>query len=130
MIYGTGRTNWLVLNMTHNDFTAAYRAGSIKVHVHRRLALQMMDTSIAPRRYRAAHLLWTWIWFLSFPAALGLFIWHTWWSGLALLLFALFPLRAAVGESACQFVLETALEREDFYLAAIKARALIVDSKE
>lgn len=115
--------------MTHSDFVDAYNAGSLKVHVDRSLALHLMNTPMMPRRYRAAHLFWTWVWFLSFPAAIALLIWYRWWVGLLLFFVALFPLRNAIGRSACRFVLDTALENEEFFLSAGQVRALIVEEK-
>lgn len=118
------------MTMTHSDFVTRYKTGSLKVRVDRGLALRMMNSPMMPGRYRAAHLFWTWVWFLSFPAAIALFIWHRWWSGLLVLLVALFPVRTAIGRSACEFVLELALESEEFFLAATEARALVIEGEQ
>lgn len=120
----------LATNMTHSEFRAGYQAGLLKVHADRVLANKAMESSMMPRRFRAAHLFWTWLWFLSFPAAISLFIWHRWWSAVLVFWIALFPLRSAIARSACEFGIEFALEDVAFYLAATDAKALVVRQKD
>jgi hypothetical protein len=113
--------------MTFEEFVAAYHSKQVAAHIDRSLALQLMEASAVAKRYRAAHLLWTWVWFLSIPAAIVLIIWVNWWVGLIVLLIG-FALPRAIKQSATQFVLEQALEDKGFYELAVKSGALRITS--
>ena len=111
--------------MTHNEFVQGYRSGQLAAHVNKTMAMQLMNTTAVAKRYRAAHLFWSWVWFLSIPAAIACFIWTKWWIGIIVLVVG-FMLPRAIKESAYQFVLEQALEDEQFFKLAIEAEALEV----
>ncbi len=113
--------------ITHSEFVEGYKSGKLQAHVDRSLALRLMDTTAVAKRYRAAHMFWSWIWLLSFPAAVVLFVWVKWWAGLLALLFVSILFKA-VRESACQNVLEQALEDEDFYRYAVDLGALKISA--
>ena len=105
--------------MTHSEFVAAFRAKQISVRANMSLALQVMNGNYMPMHYRAAHIFWTWVWFLMFPAALALGIWYSWWAALLCVL-ATGPVKAGFKKSAAQFMLDHALENEEFYNAMLK----------
>lgn len=101
--------------MTHEQFVEKWSRGEIEVQVDRSLALQIANSNLVPKRYRYAHIFWSWVWMLSMPGAIAVAIWGTWWVGL-LLLFVLSPLLfKATRKAACQFVIDHAKESEDFY---------------
>src|SRR3954466_10906796 len=108
--------------MTHEEFVQKYRAGLIQAEVDQTLARRLLENSdLLPKRYRAAHYFWAWVWFLSFPLAAVCFIWVRWWVGLVVLLLAL-VLPRAIKKSAAGFVLEHALEDEKFYNIAVEKK--------
>jgi len=111
--------------MQHPDFVDGYRAGRLAAHVDGSAALQLANSSVLPRRFQAAHILWTWAWILSFPAAIVCFIWVRWWVGAVVLVVGL-SLPRAIKRSASQFVLEHALEDGAFYDEVVKAGVLRV----
>jgi hypothetical protein len=113
--------------MTHPEFVAAFRAKQISVRANMSLALQVMNTTnYMPAHHRAAHIFWTWVWFLMFPAALALGIWYSWWAALLCFL-ATGPVKAGFKKSACDFILEHALENEEFYNAMMKVGMFRID---
>jgi hypothetical protein len=115
--------------MMHNEFVKAYKSGQITVAVNRRLALRSMRSPYVAKRYKAAHLFWTWVWFLSIPAGITLMILVKWWIGLAVLVVGFF-LPRAIRESSTDFVLEQALEDEGFYDFAINAGLLKINNRD
>ncbi len=113
--------------MTHQEFIRVYKSGQITVGVNRSLSLRLMRTPFIPKRYRAAYLFWSWIMMLSFPAGIIVVILVKWWAGVMLIVFGLalfFPIR----KSACEFVLEHALEDEEFYKWAVESDVLNIAS--
>jgi hypothetical protein len=117
------------IHMTHSDFVSAVRAKQISVRADLSLALHVMNSNIMPTRYRAAHIFWTWVWFLMFPAALGLGIWYSWWAAL-LCFMAAGPVKAGFKQSGAEFVLEHALDNEEFYNAMMKVGMFRIYSVE
>jgi hypothetical protein len=105
--------------MTHSEFVAAVRAKQITVRANMSLTLQVMNGNYLPMHHRAAYFMWTWIWFLMFPAALALGIWYSWWAALLCFL-ATGPVKKGLKQSACESILDHALENEAFYNAMIK----------
>lgn len=112
--------------MTHSEFVAAFRAKQITVRANMSLALQVMNGNYMPMQYRAAHIFWTWVWFLMFPAALALGIWYSWWAAL-LCFMAAGPVKAGFKQSAAQFMLDHALEDEAFYNAMVKVNMFHIE---
>jgi hypothetical protein len=117
-----------VAAITHEDFVKAYRSRQVAAAVDYRLSLRLMETKAVRKEYRAAHLFWTWVWFLSIPAAIGLAVWVTWWVGLLVFLIGC-ALPRAIRKSATAFVLEQALEDEGFYNSALECGALRIDAR-
>lgn len=109
--------------MTHDEFVRAYRSGQVTVAVNRHLALRSMSSPYVAKRYKAAHLFWTWVWFLSVPAGIAIMILVKLWIGLLVLVLGFF-LPRAIRESSTEFVLDQALEDEGFYNFAINAGLL------
>ena len=87
-----------------------------------------MGTTAMAKRYRAAHLFWSWVWFLSVPAAIACMIWVRWWIGLIVLIIG-FALPKAIKQSAAQFVIEQALDDEQFYNLAIESKVLMISER-
>jgi hypothetical protein len=114
--------------MTHQEFVRAYRSGQVLTHVDRSLALRLMDSPLVAKRYRVAHLVWSWVWFLSFPIAIALMILVAFWLGLIMLVVG-FMLPSAIKRSACQFVLEQALEDEAFFKRAVETDVLSISER-
>ncbi len=84
-----------------------------------------MQSTDIPKRYRLAHLFWTWIAFLLIPVGIALIFLITWWVGvIALVLVPL--LFSSARKSACEFVIEHALDNEDFYNKAVKSGTLTI----
>lgn len=81
------------------------------------------------RRYKAAHVFWTWVWMLCFPVALLLGVFVAWWAGLIVFVIGL-QLPRAIRDSAAQFVITQALARREFYDAAIASGALRITRTE
>ena len=90
--------------MTHPEFVAAYRSGSIRVHVER----------AAAARYVSARLLLPFVMLpvLGFGVALALTGWL--WTGLALIAVATLA-RAVIRASAAHFVVTQALQDAKLY---------------
>jgi len=114
--------------MTHDEFIKAYKNQTIIVKVHKNMAMRLMDYPGIKKTNRAAHLFWTWVWFLSIPAAIACFIFFRWWVGLIVLLVG-FALPRAIKDSATEFVIEQALEDERFYNLAVELKALLIEEK-
>jgi hypothetical protein len=101
--------------MDHATFVEEYRSGTLSIHVDRSGALRIMQGNMLPKRYRAAHHFWTWIWMLSFPGFIAVAVFYKWWVGLILLIFVTPTISRSITQSACEFVLEHALEDEGFF---------------
>lgn len=106
--------------MTHAAFAEAFKAKGIQVRANRSLAFHVMNGSLMPMRYRAGHIFWSWVWLLMFPGALVLGVWFSWWAAI-LCFVATSPLRNGIAHSACEHVLEHALEDANFYELVTKA---------
>lgn len=114
--------------MTHIEFVEAWKSRQIAVMVDKQLAMQVMESTDMPGRFRAAHLFWSWIWLLSIPVAIVLGIFAQWWVGLIVLVLG-FLLPRAIKHSAMEFVIEHAIEDEEFYDEAINSKLLVIDEK-
>lgn len=115
-------------NLSHSSFIDAWKNGKIKIDVDRRKALRIANSDALPKRYRAAHIFWSTVWLLTIPLGTGL-IFYKWWIGL-LVLFVVSPSIAnATKTSAMQFMIDHALENEDFYARAIQDGVIHVSEK-
>ena len=79
-----------------------------KVSVPLATAIFLVDINMA-------HIFWSWVWFLSYPAGLALMIFQKWWGGLIFLIVVPGTIFAAVKKSALDFVIEHAVEDAAFY---------------
>ena len=105
--------------MQHSDFVAAWNAGKLQVHVERAKVLQILaDPAVVSARTRMHHLLWTWVWILSVPAAIVL-VFYRWWAGLLLLATLTPALGIMTKKAARQLVIDRALANSTFYEYAL-----------
>jgi len=116
--------------MIHSEFINKYNNGEIKIHVNRSLALRVMNTKLLPKRYQYAHIFWSWVWILSIPAAIVCIIWVKWWVGLLVLVFVTPVISKATKKSACQFMIDHALEDQEFYNYAIEKGIIICEENK
>ncbi len=106
--------------MEHGEFVQAWKAGKLNVDVDRSKALHIMGSNILPKRYRYAHIFWSWIWILTIPAAFVVMYYYTWWAGLLILLIVTPLISKATKTSAMQFMIDHALENPAFYATAVE----------
>jgi len=114
--------------MEHSQFLQHYRAGKLSVRVDQRLALHVMSTGILPKRYQFAHHFWSWAWMLSFPAFLAVGVLYKWWIGLLLLVFVTSAMSRAVKRSATGFMIDRALEDEEFFRFGVEKGILEISA--
>jgi hypothetical protein len=113
----------------HAQFVAGWQAGKLKVDVNRSLALQVANSDMLPRQYRAAHTFWSWIWILSIPAGLAVMFLFRWWAGLLMLILLTPGLSRATKTSAMQFMIDHAIENPEFYSWALDKELLVIAPK-
>jgi hypothetical protein len=106
-------------DMDHAAFLKSHKNGMCKVYVNRSKALRAVGEGYLPRRYQYAHIFWSWVWFLSFPAGIAIMIFQKWWVGLIFLIFVPGAISAAVKKTAFEFVVEHAEENAAFYDFAV-----------
>jgi hypothetical protein len=110
--------------MNHEHFISAYRSGRVRVSVDRSRAVKVCESSLMPTRYRAAHRLWGWIMMLLILGGLVSLFWVPWWVGLGAALVGII-MAPAIQKSACQFVLEHALDNASFYEQMVAAGVVV-----
>ena len=115
--------------MTHAEFVERYRSGQLDVRVNRARVGELVKTRPVAARYRAAHRFWTWLWLLSIPFALACLVWGKWWIALIVLSVGFLLPRAVKGSAYYAFVLERALEDEQFFQAATEGKALLISAR-
>lgn len=114
--------------MKYDDFIKLKKEGKIYAVVNKSMVLKLVN--LLPKRYRFAHLFWSWIWMLSIPAFILVAIFYKWWVGL-LLLFIVTPIISkSVKKSAAQFLLEYAEEDKKFFKLLLEHDALIFKETE
>ena len=109
--------------MNHREFIDSYKTGKLLIYVNKDIAFKLMETNLVRKRYLMATLVWTWIWFLAIPSTILLFMFKKFLFALVFLFFSV-GLPAAIKKSACEFVIEQALEDEIFYKAIIELKGL------
>ena len=115
--------------MTHAEFVERYRSGQLDVRVDATRVGELVKTGFTAGRFHAAHRFWKWLWLLSIPVALACLVWGRWWIALIVLGVG-FLLPRALNQSAYYaFVLERALENEEFFKAATEAGALLISAR-
>lgn len=113
--------------MTYQEFIQRRKAGTISAGVANSTAMRMIDQ--LPKRYRAAHIFWSWVWMLSIPGFICVSIFWKWWAGL-LLLFSVTPMiYRAIKHSAAQFVLQYAQENKEFFDRLVENNLLVFKDK-
>lgn len=113
--------------MDHAEFVTACNNGSRKIYVTRAKALRAVSEGYLPKRYQYAHLFWSWVWFLSYPAGIAIMIFQKWWVGLIFLIFVPGFISSGVKKSAFDFIVEHAIENPDFYAFAIDNGIITID---
>jgi len=112
--------------MNHSEFLEKYRKGLARAHINESDALQILNADIMPKRYFYAHTFWSWVWLLSLIIGIPIAIWVNRWVGIVIFILGL-VLPRAIKSSASGFVLEYALENEDFYNIVIESESLRVE---
>jgi len=114
--------------MEHSEFVETWNQGKLEVDVNRSKALQIANSKMLPKRYRAAHIFWSWVWMLSIPAGIAVMFLYKWWVGMILLLVT--PvISKATKKSAMQFMIDYSLESPEFYQYAIAESIIKVKQK-
>jgi len=115
--------------MEYNQFVSGWKEGIFEVDVSQSKALQVANSNVLPSKYKAAHVFWSWVWMLSIPVAFAIMYFYTWWAGL-ISLFILTPiLSKSTKKSSQQFMIDYALENEEFYKYACSEGIIKVRSK-
>ena len=101
------------------------KAGRAKLTINTSKAITAAGHMSGPRLY--AHLLWTWIHMLIYPAAIISMFWFPWWWGVIALVVNVVIILPAVRSSAASFVAEYAMENNEFMAACIFDGTLRID---
>ena len=109
--------------MNYEEFVKKNSQNKVSAGIDNTVALILIKQ--LPKRYRAAHLFWSWIWILSIPAFICVAIFYKWWVGLLLLAIITPMISRSTKESAVQFVLSHAIENKDFFNLLIERDLLI-----
>lgn len=112
--------------MEFEEFVNKYHSREIKVHVDKYKSKELHTTNILPKGNVYNDIIWGWIWMLSFPIGIALFIWVKQWIGVVVLIIGLM-IPSALRETSSQNVLAYALENEEFYNFAIKYEIIIIE---
>lgn len=110
--------------MSHKEFVEKYKTGKIIVSIHRSLSISLAGEGHLPKRYFLATNIWSLIVVLSILAGIVLLFIRI-YIGILLLLFSFFGWRA-IKQSAMEFVLEYALENENFYNFAVDNKIIVI----
>lgn len=79
-----------------------------------------------PKRFQAAHAFWSWVFLLSIPAAFVLWYCTKWYWGMLSLFFVTSVINESVRKSACQFVMEHAVEDPVFFESMLQQGLITV----
>ena len=115
---------WKKPSISHKDFVRMYKAKEISVFIHRANALNSISQGYLPKRYFWAHTIWSWFWFISIPAGIIMLFFNI-YVGLGILLVSFF-LGKSVKRSAESFILEYALENEEFYKMMVQGEVIVI----
>ena len=109
--------------MTYEEFVEKNSQNKVSAGIDNTVALILIKQ--LSKRYRAAHLFWSWIWVLSIPAFICVAIFYKWWVGLLLLAIITPMISRSTKESAAQFVLSHAIENKNFFNLLLERDLLI-----
>jgi hypothetical protein len=115
--------------MEHSEFIEAWNQGKLDVDVDRSRALKIANSKMLPKRYRAAHIFWSWVWMLSIPAAIAVMFLYKWWVGLLILILVTPVISKSTKKSAMQFMIDYSLESPEFYQFALAEGVIRVRQK-
>ena len=115
--------------MEHSEFVLSWNQGRLNIDVDRSKALQIASSRILPKRYKVAHMFWSWVSLLSIPAAFAVMFFYKWWAGLLLLVFLTPVLFISTKKSAMQFIIDHSVENPEFYQFAVYEGILRVRQK-
>lgn len=115
--------------MEHSEFIEAWNQGKLDVDVDRSKALKIANSRMLPKRYRAAHIFWSWMWMLSIPAAIAVMFLYKWWVGLLILILVTPLISKSTKKSAMQFMIDYSLENPEFYHFALAEGIIRVRQK-
>lgn len=115
---------WKDPPVSHKSFVRLYKANKLSVYIHRSNALRSISQNYLPRKYFWIHTIWSWAWFLTIPAGIIMLFFNLYW-GLAIFLLSFF-LYKHVKRMAQRFVVEYALENEEFYKMMVEGAVLVI----
>jgi len=111
--------------MDHREFVEQYTSGKLSVYINGSYALRVISAGYLPKRYYWAHTFWSWVWLLSIPIGIILLFFNI-GIGILVLFFISFLGGKAIKKSAVDFVLQHALEDEQFFNFVLKKKILII----
>ena len=112
--------------MNHKEYITKYKAQKIKVHVSKIDARKVVSSGYMPKRYFYTELFFGWLWILSFPTSIAVFIWSELWIGIIILAIGCM-IPSATRESCCQFVLWHSIENEEFYNLVLDKEVIVIE---
>lgn len=115
------------MRMEHAEFVHAWKERTRSISVNRSKALRAVNSGLLPRRYQYAHIFWSWVWFLSYPAGIAIMIFLKWWVGIIFIVLVPWSISAAVKKSAMDFIVEHALENPSFYEFAVVNEIILIE---
>lgn len=115
--------------MDHSKFIEAWNQGKLDVDVDRSKALKIANSKMLPKRYRVAHIFWSWVWMLSITAAIAVMFLYKWWVGLLILILVTPVISKSTKKSAMQFMIDYSLESHEFYQFALAEGVIRVRQK-
>jgi len=115
--------------MDYSEFVQGLNERKLQIDVDRSKALQIISSKMLPKRYQTAHKIWVWVAILSIPAAFAVSYFYTWWAGLFLLVFLTPVLFISTKKSAMQFIIDHAIENQEFYQFAVSEGVIRVRHK-
>lgn len=112
--------------MTHEEFVSKYKSKKIKVHVSKIDAGAIVRSGIMPSGYFYNDLIWSWLWILSFPTSIAVFIWIELWIGIIILAFGLL-LPGAQRKTNCQCIIWHSLDNELFFNLILDKEVIVIE---
>lgn len=114
--------------MEHAHFIQAWKAGKVRVEVHRTKAFHMAGSRPLPHHLALAYTFWCGALVLSLPVAISIGALYSGWVGALILLLVTPALALAANRSATKLMLDLALENPDFYHLAVAEGIIRIQS--